>query len=158
MEKWISRIVLLSLAFMLLSLGIYSYQSWKEKRELKQAVLRYNQLLEKVFIATDPTLIEPYVSTKEIGKIARYVLFLKESNKEMEAKLKEIEFKSIVIKGKKGLIKTNERWAYRYFDIKTKRQIEPWKEVSYLMNYTLYKNSNHWFIGEASVEKEKEIK
>ncbi len=117
------------------------------KDAIKNAVLNYNQLIisssNKNTAAIDFKDLKNFqkFASKEVAqKLYIWIKSWQENSLYMDAKLLEINFTEIDSNNSKSaIVKTTEKWSYKYIDGKTKKLAWPDSNITYKVRYKIGK-------------------
>ncbi len=124
-----------------------------EERDIKNTIKRYCDLLIKVYIQNEPSIIEEVATSEQVNRIVHLVEAVMAKNAVMINEQKRLKIKSVKISGDMAEAETDELWRYWLEDRYTRNVIESPREIRYRMIYSLKKIEGKW-----KVERTREIK
>jgi hypothetical protein len=128
----------------------------KDILDVKDTILRYNQLLSEGYAKMNMTPLKEVATEEHAQKVYYHMAALGEAKIRMESKLVNIEFSDIQFP-KKDLakVKTNEKWDYTHVNIGTKMPAQKVvKGLIYRLSYELVKTDGRWLVSSVSVLEE----
>jgi len=141
---------------LLLSVIISSCKSGAEKYEeqlIRNAVSRYNTLLQEVYAGGNISLLDDVAGEGERRRIDVNIITMKNEGKYLKARLKELRFKSVrIISPEEAEVITSEKWEYAHMNLFTNVQISDTKLEEMNMVYSLIKENNRWIVDYVDVE------
>lgn len=126
--------------------------------DIRQTVKRYNDGIIIAGRTGKTDVLKPIATQKIVTKTHLWIMAWQDDNYYMDAKLLQLDFKSIKTDSNSSIVKTNEKWRYSYFDAANKKTALPEKEIDYDMQYTLYSHQGRWVISDVKVLSEKQKK
>lgn len=124
-----------------------------EKREVKNLVIAYNNVLQKAHFELKSSLMEKLTTEKELRKIDNYMTYLYKNRRIFKGEIKDITFEDVKVDKDSATVVTKERWVYLYVDPATKQPVSEIYDVIYGNTYFLKKIEGHWVV-DALVSKE----
>lgn len=140
------KIVLAGLLLSLAIAGITLLLQEGERRELKNLVITYNNMLLKAHMELKSDYMQRLTSPTEFSKIDNYLAYLLKNRRTMRGEIREIKFDDIKVSGGQAMVLTREHWSYYYVDPGTEQPVSEVYEVVYGNTYHLKKQSGHWVV------------
>ena len=128
----------------------------KETKEVKDTILRYNQLLAEGYARMNMTPLQEVATLEQATKVYHHMAALGEAKIRMESKLAGIEFLDIQFPGENlAKVKTKEKWNYTHVNINTKMPAQSVVQgLIYNLSYELVKKNGKWLVSSVSVLEE----
>jgi hypothetical protein len=125
----------------------------KETQEVKETIVRYNQLLAEGYSKMDMTPLQEVATPEQAIKVYHHMAALGEAKIRMESKLTNIEFLDIQFPKKDfAKVKTKEKWDYTHINIGTKMPAQTVVQgLIYKLSYELVKKNGKWYVSSVSV-------
>ncbi len=118
-----------------------------EEKEIKNAIMRYNQLLIKGYKKMDMNVLREVATREHIEKVYLHMAALGEEGKRLEASQKKLVFEKINLIDKKNAeVVTTEIWDYRHIDILKDTVVREERNVVYKLKYRLIKLTYHGWV------------
>lgn len=117
-----------------------------EKREVKNLIITYNNLLQKANFELNSNLMRNLTTEQNFKKIDNYIAYLYKTRRVIKGEVKDIEFEDVKVKKDFSTVLTRERWLYFYADPATKQPISEFYEVIYGNTYHLRKIKGRWVL------------
>lgn len=134
----------------------------QDKMLVKDTIMSYNKLLIEAAKTGNVEPLKDILSEKELSKLYFWIASWHDSDLYMDAKLKNIRFKSLKISGQTANVLTSEDWTYEYLSLKTKQIVLPASDIYYEMEYILQRANNKadkkWIIKEINIKAERKEK
>jgi hypothetical protein len=129
----------------------------KDIHEVKDTILRYNQLLSEGYAKMNMTPLKEVATEEHAVKVYHHMAALGEAKVRMESKLVNIEFTDIQFPKKDfAKVKTKEKWDYTHVNIGTKMPAQTVVQgLIYKLSYDLIKKDGRWLVSSISVLEEK---
>jgi len=151
------RIVLSAILVAAVVFSINYILSEGEKREVKNLVITYNNLITKAHFEMQAGLMRKLTSDWQLKKIDSYIALNLKNKRNIQGELKDLKFREIKVENDLATVITEERWLWSYVDPYTKKLISEVFDEMYGNTYHLRKSNGHWvvddlksnFIGEA---------
>lgn len=154
MQCKFQSVILVSLAFLhLLLISCTQIERAKDTSAVKGVIMHYHKGLIHASKTGEMTPLNNIASDEVLRKLYFWIAAWDDADMYMDAELKEIQFRSIMLSGNTAKVTTAEDWLYNYRSLKTKQVVLPTERISYEMEYTLNKNSA-WTITLISIKKE----
>lgn len=128
----------------------------QDDRDIKKVIISYNQGIIKAAQTSKTEHMKDFAKEDIVKKFHLWIKSWHDNNLFMEAKILDIDFKSVDIKDDRAFVLTDEKWVYRYIDIKVRKEVHKESNISYVIKYTLSNNSNKWIIEKIDVISEKQ--
>ncbi len=129
-----------------------------EIEKIKSTITGYNNGIIYASKTDKSDHLKAYANEKIVMKFHLWLKSWHDNNLFMDAKIDDIAFKKIDFKDKKAIVITQEKWIYRYIDIKTKKEVQSKTKIDYKMRYELSKPNLKWIIQKIDVLSEKKSK
>jgi len=128
----------------------------KDTRQVKDTILRYNQLLAEGYARMNMTPLKEAATPEHAQKVYHHMAALGESKVRMESQLVDIKFSDIQFPKKDfARVKTREKWNYTHINIDTKMPAQTVVQgLIYRLSYELVKKDSRWFVSSISVLEE----
>jgi len=128
----------------------------KDTRQVKDTILRYNQLLAEGYARMNMTPLKEVATDEHAQKVYHHMAALGEAKIRMESKLIDIEFSDIQFPRKDLVrVKTKEKWNYNHINIDSKMPAQTVVQgLLYRLSYELVKKNGRWFVSSISVLEE----
>ena len=128
----------------------------KNVPEVKNTILRYNQLLAEGYARMNMTPLQEVATLEQATKVYHHMAALGEAKIRMESKLAGIEFLDIQFPGKDSArVKTKEKWNYVHISIGSKMPAQTVVQgLIYNLSYDLIKKNGKWLVSSVSVVEE----
>lgn len=125
----------------------------KDTRQVKDTILRYNQLLAEGYARMNMTHLREVATEEHAQKVYHHMAALGEAKIRMESRLIDIEFSDIQFSRKDLVrVKTKERWNYTHINIDTKMPVQTVVQgLLYKLSYELIKKNDKWYVSSVSV-------
>lgn len=125
----------------------------KDTRQVKDTILRYNQLLAEGYARMNMTPLKEVATDEHAQKVYHHMAALGEAKIRMESKLIDIEFSDIQFPRKDLVrVKTKEKWNYNHINIDSKMPAQTVVQgLLYRLSYELVKKNGRWFVSSISV-------
>lgn len=144
-------------AALLALLVISGCAQWKERKNVRDAVVRYNTLLADGYRKLNMGPVNE-AATEDIAARAFYhMAALGEARIKMDPALKSITFSRIKLFSDKAEASTEEKWDYTYINLDTGKP-EFQNSITYEMRYLLKKVNGRWLVAGVVSGKFKEKK
>jgi predicted N-acyltransferase len=117
-----------------------------EKREVKNLVLAYNNMLLRAHAELTSSVMQNLTSEREFRKIDNYLAYLYKNKRTIESTILRIEFEDVKIEDNRASVVTKERWKYFYVDPVNRKPVSEVYDVLYGNTYTLKKAGGHWVV------------
>jgi hypothetical protein len=156
--KWLYGKLLPFFVILLLALpSLHGCVDTKDRTpKVKQALLRYHQLLREGYLNVDMKGLSDVTTPNHAAKLEHRISAYKMKNIRMETELKSIEFLEIKFSGRNSvMVKTREAWYASHVDTITGRKIKEVNELVYLMNYEMLRKKAQWRIDSATIAEER---
>lgn len=144
--------IIYGIALLFILLGCASKQSGEET-SLKIVIAKYNNAVIEAYKNQILMPLKEVAVEDEVRRIDITVSTYLRGNQLMEADLHKIDFKDVRIEGDKATVRTSEDWSYKWVNYRTKKEVEPLRDIHYEMTYYLNKIGGKWL-----VEKVEELK
>jgi hypothetical protein len=128
----------------------------KDIVDVKDTILRYNQLLSEGYAKMNMTPLKEVATEEHAQKVYYHMAALGEAKIRMESKLVNIEFSDIQFPGKDlARVKTREKWDYTHVSINTEMPARTVVQgLIYRLSYELVKTDGRWLVSSVSVLEE----
>jgi hypothetical protein len=126
-------------------------------QEVKNTILRYNQLLAEGYAKMNMTLLQEVATLDHATKVYHHMAALGEAKIRIESQLVGIEFLDTQFP-KKDLarVKTREKWNYTHVNINTKMPTQTVvKGLIYNLSYDLVRKDGKWLVSSVSILEKK---
>ena len=125
----------------------------KETKEVKDTILRYNQLLAEGYARMNMTPLKEVATPEHAQKVYHHMAALGEAKIRMESKLVDIEFSDVQFPRKDFVrAKTKEKWNYNHINIDSKMPAQTLVQgLLYRLSYELIKKNGKWYVSSVSV-------
>lgn len=144
--------IIYSIALLFILFSCASKQSGEET-SLKIVIAKYNNAVIEAYKNQILMPLKEVAVEDEVRRIDITVSTYLRGNQLMEADLHKIDFKDVRIEGDKATVRTSEDWSYKWVNYRTKKEVEPLRDIHYEMTYYLNKIDGKWL-----VEKVEELK
>ncbi len=144
------------LFFILLLFVPFLLNAQVDEKAIKKVVISYNQGIIKAAKTSKTEHMKDFAKDDIVKKFHLWIKSWHDSNLFMDAKIIDIDFVDIKIKDAKAVVVTDEKWVYKYIDIKVKKEVHKKSSIFYTIKYTLSKSSNRWIIEKIDVVSEKQ--
>lgn len=151
----------LTLTLTLTCLSCAQLEKSQDKMLVKDTIISYNRMLIEAAKTGNVEPLKDILSEKESRKLYFWIASWHDSDVYMDAKLKNIKFKSLKISGQTANVLTSEDWTYEYLSLKTKQIVLPASDIHYEMEYILQranKDDKKWVIKEINIKAERKEK
>ncbi len=116
------------------------------KREVKNVVITYIDVLKKAHLESNASLMNKLTSEWQLKKIDSYIALNLKNRRIVSGNLEEISFREISVKDDIATVVTTERWIWSYVDPATgKRVSEVFDEING-STYHMKKSEGHWIV------------
>ncbi len=129
-----------------------------EVDNIKSIISNYNNGIIYASKTDKSDHLKQYANEKIVTKFHLWLKSWHDNNLFMDAKIEDINFKKIDIANQKAVVVTNEKWIYKYIDIKTKKVVLPETGINYVVRYELLKQKTKWRIEKIDILSEKKVK
>ena len=126
--------------------------------DIKSTISNYNNGIIYASKTDKSDHLKQYANEKIVTKFHLWLKSWHDNNLFMDAKIENINFKKVNIADQKALVITNEKWIYKYIDIKTKKVVLPETKINYIVRYELLKHKTKWIIQKIDILSEKKVK
>jgi hypothetical protein len=128
----------------------------KDIRDVKDTILRYNQLLAEGYARMNTTPLKEVATPEHAQKVYHHMAALGEAKIRMESQLVDIEFSDIQFPKKDfARVKTREKWNYTHINIGSKMPGQTVVQgLIYKLSYELVRKDGKWFVSSISVLEE----
>ena len=128
----------------------------KDIPEVKNTILRYNQLLAEGYARMNMTPLQEVATLEQATKVYHHMAALGEAKIRMESRLVGIEFLDIQFPGENlAKVKTREKWNYTHVNINTKMPAQSVVQgLIYNLSYDLIRRNGKWLVSSVSVLEE----
>ncbi len=142
--------------FIVLLLVPFLLNAQVDEKDIKKVIISYNQGIIKAAKTSKTDHMSDYAKDDIVKKFHLWIKSWHDNNLFMDAKIIDIDFKNFDIKDNKAEAITNEKWVYKYIDIKVKKEVHKETNISYTIKYTLVKSGDKWIIQKIDVVSEKQ--
>ena len=116
-------------------------------QRLKRVVTKYNYALIDAYRIQAYEELKKVASPEELRRVGIIVSSYLQADQIMDARLRSIEFRRIVVDGDTARVDTEEEWAFRWLNRRTGNVVEPLREIHYRMRYHLVKDPQRgWLV------------
>ncbi len=123
-----------------------------DEKQVKDTVMRYNQLLAEGYQKLNMNPLQEAATTKQAEKAYFHMAALGEGRVRMESTLKKIKFIDMTIQQEnKATVRTKEVWDFRHINIDTKQVVLEKKDFEYIITYELLKERGSWLVANVIV-------
>ncbi len=123
---------------------------------IEKVIVGYNQGIIKAARTSKTDHMKAYAKDDIVKKFHLWIMSWHDNNLFMDAKIVDINFKNIKVDGDKAFVITDEKWIYKYIDIKVRKEVHKKTSIMYTMKYTLVKEDDKWVIQKIDVLSEKQ--
>jgi len=140
------RLLLISLAVVVVVLTAVYFRASGSKQEVKNVVITYNRVLAKAQGEMKPNMMERLTSLTQLSKIDNYLAYLLKNKKTIVSEMKDISFNDINVGKEQAVVVTKERWIYYYVDPVSRMPVSEEYDVIYGNTYQLKKVKGAWVV------------
>ncbi|RJQ47623.1 MAG: hypothetical protein C4538_04965 [Nitrospiraceae bacterium] len=126
-------------------LAIYIFSEGK-KREVKNIVITYNDVLRKAHLEMNASLLSRLTSEKQLKKVDSYIAFNLKNGRIIDGELRDLQFQDIIIQENSAIVVTIERWGWVYMDPGSKKPVSEMFDDVYGNTYSLVRTGGHWVV------------
>ena len=124
-----------------------AYNGGTRTDAVKNAILRYNELLAFGYEHLDMTTLQEVTNERQAEKAYFHMAAIGEGGVRMLSRLKRVDFTGVSFPSPgKASARTREVWDFAYHDIKSGTKKEKEKDFGYLMTYILEEENGRWLI------------
>ncbi len=129
----------------------------QEIGQIKDAVLKYDQLLAEGYREMNMTSMNEVATKEEVARLYFHMAALGEAKVRLESELKRIEFQDVkLINAGSALVRTEETWDFKHVNYITQKIQLDEKGFIYNLVYELVKKDDKWLVAKVtSVPEEK---
>ena len=146
---------IITLFFAVILLVPFSLKA-QDDRDIKKVIISYNQGVIKASKTSKTDHMKDFAKDDIVKKFHLWIKSWHDNNLFMDAKIVDIDFKDLDIKDDRASVVTDEKWVYRYIDIKVRKEVHKETNISYNIKYTLSQSNDKWIIEKIDVLSEKQ--
>ena len=113
------------------------------------AVVAYLGIVRKAYYSLDSTLVAPYVTADQWVREDAYIQLNLTQNQAIEMQLLSFSVTAqpaASAEASSVTLDTDEKWNWRYWDLKTRKPKTEWVETGYSVRYTLVRQGTGWLV------------
>lgn len=113
------------------------------------AVVAYLGIVRKAYYSLDSTLVAPYVTADQWVREDAYIQLNLTQNQAIEMQLLSFSVTAqpaVSAETSSVTLDTDEKWNWRYWDLKTRKPKTEWVETGYSVRYTLARQGTGWLV------------
>ena len=111
------------------------------------AVVQYLGVVSQAYYSLDSTLVAPYVTADQWVREDAYMQLNLTQNQAIEMTLLTFEVTAAPsTESSATTLDTEERWRWRYWNLKSRNPKTDWAETGYSVRYTLARQGGGWLV------------
>ncbi len=121
----------------------------------KQAVTAYLAAVPEAYFSLEVTVVAPFVTERQEVREDAYIELNRQQGKALEMTLVSflVVDEPVAPSGDEAssVVRTEERWRWRYWDIVARRPSTEWAMTTYRMEYTVERHGTGWLVASSKV-------
>lgn len=121
----------------------------------KQAVTAYLSAVPEAYFSLEVTVVAPFVTERQEVREDAYIELNRQQGKALEMTLVSFlvvdEPAAPSADETSSVVRTEEQWRWRYWDIRTRRPSTEWAKTAYRMEYTVERRGAGWLVANTKV-------
>lgn len=134
------------LGTLVLAVCACSSGSEAQKKEVLDAVNRYNGMLKRAYMEANTGLMASVATEKQVLKIAPTIIALREANSFMMAEQTVFQVRKVAVKRKSATLEAEEEWHYWWQHRDTLEITKPEENIVYKIRYVLVRKDGEWLV------------
>ncbi len=149
---FLGKLVLVFSLFIATEVSLYASS---DDANIRSTIVSYNKGIIEASKTGKTDHMLAFANEDIVKKFYLWVKSWHDNNLFMDADIIDINFNKIEIDGDKSSVITDEKWIYKYIDIKIRKEVLKKTNIAYKMKYILAKEKERWIIQKIDVLAEK---
>lgn len=115
----------------------------------KQAVTAYLSAIPEAYFSLEVTAVAPFVTERQEVREDSYIELNRQEGKALEMTLlsyRVLEAPEPSDDGTSAVVRTDETWRWRYWDVQTRKPSTGWATTTYRMEYSVERHGSGWLV------------
>ncbi|MDI6712477.1 MAG: hypothetical protein QMD96_04485 [Anaerosomatales bacterium] len=121
----------------------------------KQAVTAYLAAAPEAYFSLEVTVVAPFVTERQEVREDAYIELNRQEGRALEMALTSFLVVDEPVAPSEdetsAIVRTQERWRWRYWDIMARRPSTEWATTTYRMEYTVERHGTGWLVASSKV-------
>jgi len=120
----------------------------------KQAVTAYLSAIPEAYLSLEVTVVAPFVTERQEVREDSYIQLNRQEGRALEMALvsyRVLEAAEPSADASSAVVRTEEQWRWRYWDIRSRKPATAWARTTYRMEYSLSREGSGWLVASSKV-------